>query len=284
MKNIQQTLPSAHLGLKVRTHLRTGRLETREDYAHWHNEMELVYARRGTGLQQINGIFFELRPGTVSVIGPNQLHSFVSTAPEEEFDLLVLQFDVAQLLVHFSGETQFCGDWSSGRLLFPDAVDAAPRLGDLMEDIHREITGREAGYEQAVTGALLQLLPLLYRRRPQRLSSAELEAASGQRRKLLSQVFPFLAEHYQQEDLSLQQAAQAANLSVTHFCRVFKLATGMSFHEYLNYYRILQAERLFPTSKSLLEIAYTCGFGSLSTFTRNYKKYRNIPPQQARKR
>ena len=77
--------------------------------------------------------------------------------------------------------------------------------------------------------------------------------------------------------------AQATNLSVTHFCRLFKQTTGMGFHEYLNRYRIAQAEHMFSSSKSLLEISYACGFGSVSAFLRNYKKYRGLPPRLARK-
>ena len=282
MKSIQETLPLDNPVLKVRSLIRTGVLETSFTYAHWHKEAEIILNLKGYGIQQINGAFFIMMPGTISVIGQNQLHAYCAYSDDAECEVLVLQFDMDALLQSFDGKDPFCLDWRSGRLFFSEAVTASPELQDLMCGIHAELTSRGAGYRQAVTGRLLQLLTWLYREAPHRLSTAESHAAPEHSIQALAKTFAFLSEHYQQEGLTLQAAAETAHLSVTHFCRLFKLATGVGFHEYLNRYRIAQAERLFCTDKSLLVISFSFGFGSLSSFTRNYKKYRGISPRQAR--
>ena len=49
---------------------------------------------------------------------------------------------------------------------------------------------------------------------------------------------------------------------------------GYTFNEYLNYYRVRIAEDLIlKSNKSLTEIAFEVGFGSLSAFSRSFNKF-----------
>jgi AraC-like DNA-binding protein len=283
MKQIQERLPLGEFPLKLRFFQRTGRLETSVPYSHWHDQVEIVYCLKGYGVQQVNETFFVIPPGSFALIGPNQLHSYAACSPEEELLLWVFQFDLSQLLAPFRQEEPFCRDWLSGRLLFPRPIPGEPGYFPLLQDIRREWTDRKDGYPQAISGCLLQLLTRLYRENPQRLSLREAQKISGRDRALLAQTFQLLGDRYQEESLSLQQAAQAANLSVSHFCRLFHWATGTTFHDYLNQYRISLAEQLLAEGKSCTQAAMACGFGSVSAFTRNYKKYRGVPPRTAKK-
>ena len=61
---------------------------------------------------------------------------------------------------------------------------------------------------------------------------------------MLAKAFELINEQYDREGLTLAQAAGAVHLSVSHFCRLFKQATGMTFHRYLNHYRIVQARQM----------------------------------------
>lgn len=283
MKNIQETLPLETLPLKLRFFERTGQLETCVPYSHWHSQAELVYNRKGYGMQQINEIFFVVPPGSFTLVGPNQLHSYTACSQEEEMELWVIQFEPDSFLQNFREDSRFSQEWISGRLLFSEAIPGEPEFFPLLQGIRRELEEKREGYMQAVTAYMLQLLVGLYRRNPERLSARECESYSSQNRTLLSQTFRFISDHYREDSLSLEQAAEAANLSVTHFCRLFRTATGTSFHDYLSQYRISRAEQLLTTGKSLTEIALSCGFGSISAFTRNYKKYKGMPPRQAKK-
>jgi len=101
-------------------------------------------------------------------------------------------------------------------------------------------------------------------------------------RSPLPNTFDFISEHYPEEGLSVTQAAENACLSISHFCRLFRQLTGMGFHKYLLRYRLSCAEQLFSSKRSLSEIAFSCGFGSLSAFTRTFKKYRGSTPVRAR--
>ena len=244
--------------------------------------MEIVYTRSGRAIQQAAQTFYPVSAGDLSVICPDQLHSYAAVSPLECFDLIVLQFDVEFVVRRVQSGDSFAKDWLSGALFFPGPVKASPRLAALMENILSEMQEKQEGYIHAVTGALMELLSLLYRASPARLSPAE-RADSAESCRLLSSVFQLVGERYREEGLSVKQAAENASLSVSHFCRLFKRTTGMGFHEYLLRYRLSRAEQLFSSGLALSEIAFSCGFGSLSAFTRAFKKWRGRPPGRARK-
>lgn len=283
MKTMQEKVLFYDEALKIRCFERKGRLETTVSYSHWHDEVEIVYSRKGSGMQQINESCFLLTPHTFAVIGKNQLHSFVACG-NEELDLLVIQFSAEAFLKNMERDDLFCKEWLSGTLLFPCAVSASSEMMRLFERIHEELMVRDVGYSASVMSDIWRLLVFLYRLNPRRLSAKDLDALCGTNRQLLAKAFTFIGENYQREGLLLDEAAQAANLSTTHFCRMFKLATGMTFHTYLNHYRISRAQQLLGTDLSLVEIAYACGFGSSSAFTRNYKKVFQRLPRQDRRR
>jgi len=85
------------------------------------------------------------------------------------------------------------------------------------------------------------------------------------------------------ESIALPQVARIAGMSESHFCRQFKMATGMTLTEYVNYTRILWAktELLKPRAR-ISEIAFQVGFQSLSQFNRCFAKFNGGSPSQYR--
>ena len=85
------------------------------------------------------------------------------------------------------------------------------------------------------------------------------------------------------ESISLPQIARVAGMSESHFCRQFKLATGMTLTEYVNYARILWAKKeLLKPNARISEIAFMVGFQSLSQFNRCFAKFHGSSPSQYR--
>lgn len=270
MRSIQETLPWEDAALKIRCFTLRGRLGV-PSYCHWHNEVEIVYSRTGSGIQQVHETSYVLAPGALAVIGQNQLHAY--TPCDTEADLLVLQFDAAAFLNGSQAGGRMGEAWLAGRLFFDAPVPSGPEMGRLLERIHAELKGRPDGYQTAVTADVLRLLVDLYRTDRGRLSTVSLANPSDRQRDMLAKAFELINEQYDREGLTLAQAAGAVHLSVSHFCRLFKQATGMTFHRYLNHYRIVQARQMLDTGRTLSEAAFACGFGSLSAFHRSYKKY-----------
>lgn len=83
MRSIQETLPWEDAALKIRCFTLRGRLGV-PSYCHWHNEVEIVYSRTGSGIQQVHETSYVLPPGELAVIGQNQLHAYTPCDTEAD--------------------------------------------------------------------------------------------------------------------------------------------------------------------------------------------------------
>ena len=95
-----------------------------------------------------------------------------------------------------------------------------------------------------------------------------------------------LLEHisnYYGEDISVSDAQAVTGLSRSHFHVAFRQATGTTFNRYLTAYRIGEACRLLRhTERTILDIAYSCGFGSPSRFFKAFKTQTQTTPERYR--
>jgi AraC-like DNA-binding protein/ligand-binding sensor protein len=82
----------------------------------------------------------------------------------------------------------------------------------------------------------------------------------------------FIKTH-QAEALSLKQIASALNMSTFYFCKMFKKGTGLTFIDYLARTRIESTKKLLLNPNLRInEVAYDCGFVSLTHFNRIFKR------------
>ncbi len=94
----------------------------------------------------------------------------------------------------------------------------------------------------------------------------------------------YIAEHFQ-EPITVKQLADSVHLSESYFMHQFQKQVGFRAVEYLSHYRINQAcKELLSTKKSVLEIAFDCGFRNLSNFNRQFRKITGNAPTEYRKK
>ncbi|MBQ6364294.1 MAG: helix-turn-helix transcriptional regulator [Lachnospiraceae bacterium] len=91
----------------------------------------------------------------------------------------------------------------------------------------------------------------------------------------------YLDEHYA-EDISLEQAAELVGFSKFHFSRLFKEYAGTTFYDHLVRRRVRAAQELLSTSMSITEITFRTGWGSLTSFSRSFRKYTGMSPTEYR--
>ena len=100
----------------------------------------------------------------------------------------------------------------------------------------------------------------------------------------LADVYKHITTNYH-NDISLEEIAKVANLSPTAFCRLFKQRTNRHFVEYLNEVRISNACKfLLETSLNVSEIAFQCGYKTLSNFNKIFKKTTGLAPKEYRQK
>ncbi len=85
--------------------------------------------------------------------------------------------------------------------------------------------------------------------------------------------------------IRVEQAASVAKLSVSHFTRAFRLATGQSPLSYLRSCRVERAQQLMlRTDKSPAESALDCGFADPSHLCRILHRFVSSSPAAWRRK
>ena len=83
--------------------------------------------------------------------------------------------------------------------------------------------------------------------------------------------------------ITLNDLASEAALSEFHFARMFRQSMNMAPHQYVMQRRMALAQHLVCyTSRSLSDIAMTCGFSSASHFSNRFKQVTGKTPTQLR--
>jgi len=85
-------------------------------------------------------------------------------------------------------------------------------------------------------------------------------------------------------DLSLDVLSRVAGVSPTHFCRAFKISTGVPPAKYLADRKIEFARRLLADRRlSLVDVAFAVGFSGQAPFTTAFRRATGTTPGQWRR-
>jgi len=111
-------------------------------------------------------------------------------------------------------------------------------------------------------------------------SSLSIVKTSQSRR--INTICQYINQNYHRE-ITLQEIGELVNMSESAISHFFKKRTTRNFITYINDVRIGNASRLLEeTTRSISDIAYSCGYNNLSNFNHTFKKYRNQTPREYR--
>lgn len=105
----------------------------------------------------------------------------------------------------------------------------------------------------------------------------------SQRIKQLDRAVQFISENFAREDLTTEEIARTADMSESHFRRLFKSAYHISPVKYVTLMRVNRAkERIRYGSDSFSQIALETGFANVYYFSRIFKKEVGCTPSEYR--
>ncbi len=249
------------------------------DCLHFHNYMEIGYCQDGVGEVMLDEQVISYKPGMFTVIPKNFPHNTNS----DHFSLSSWEYlfiDVEAVLREFYREDSlYVDDLSAIINNHAWAVDASeyPELTSLIKSIMDEMRYKKEFYSESVKGLQLSLLMNIAR-----MNQGKQERVRKQSRGVsqISYALHYIGANYA-EELTIGDLAQVSNMSETHFGRVFQKVMNMTPSDYLNLVRVQMAcEYMKKHTDSMELVAERCGFQSVSTFNRNFKKVLNITPYQ----
>jgi len=157
----------------------------------------------------------------------------------------------------------------------------------LMDRMHMEWRGGEAGRRHAFC-LLLQQLLLLLNRHLFSLRATETDRFSAGQGAAVGPVW--LRDALRQIDAGpergfrLSELARRASVSPAHFSRVFKGMTGMSVTHYVNVKRVMRAKELLSdTDETIARIAERCGFETIPHFYGTFRTVTGTTPARYRR-
>lgn len=252
---------------------------------HWHDEMEIIYVKKGEGIITVDFKQYSVSAGTLALIIPGQLHSIEQSADKSmEYENIIFHPQILLSKQTDTCTTDFFTPLMNGTLSIPVLYQPDnPYYSQITAciDANDEICKTNPpAYQLFIKSQLYHLFFILF-------SKCSSETAVKKDYKSLEKmklILKFVENNYM-EKITIRDMAEEVHLSESHFMKYFKNTMGTSFIDYLNEYRLTMASRLLISSdSSILDIAAEVGFDNLSYFNRSFKKRFRQTPRDYRKR
>lgn len=252
---------------------------------HYHPEIELHYLIKGEGIRFVGDSIGNFQQDDMILMGSNVPHTWkcnISSVSDNHVEALVLHFHPECLGKEFLNVNETQGITK----LFEQAKTGLVIQGSSKEKIKRLMwrMNRETGLNKVVY--LLRIYAILLESKEYEALSNTVEYArfsqlDGNR---MEKVLSFTLENFRDKIL-IEDVARLTNLSVTSFCRYFKMTSNKSYFDFLTEVRLNHACRLIvKTDYTIQHIALDSGFENTSNFYRHFKNVKGITPKDYKAR
>jgi AraC-like DNA-binding protein/mannose-6-phosphate isomerase-like protein (cupin superfamily) len=245
---------------------------------HFHPEYELTFIVKGNGNRLIGNSNQEFCENDFVLIGPNLPHTwFGKSANNEEFEAIVIQMpiDFIERIIDFK-------EFNPIKTLFQQSnfgiffTEHPSNIKELLINVLNC-----SGIEKII--ALFNVLSLISRGNYVPISSTiNKYQINEETESRINKVCIFLQNNFSKK-ISLKEVADLIYMTESNFCKFFKKTTTITFSNYLNDLRINAVCKLLLVSEeNINNIAYSCGFDSLSYFNRVFLNKKQISPRAYR--
>lgn len=248
---------------------------------HWHPYVEVLVSLCDGNRAEINFTPYTLNKNDIAVVYSGELHAVESVSANS---FLIIQFPIGLLAV--MGELNGilprlsrlnCIRYEKSRPDCAQMIRCAEAIGQhyFQEDSFREVQ---------VYADLLQLFVLIGKRCIQtEEGTPETESSTDRANlKLMSEACLYISENCM-KPLSLSEVAAAVGVSRSHFAHLFKNYINMTFVDFLTLERVKLSETFFMNPQlRITDIAFECGFSSISSFNRAFRKVKGCSPTEFR--
>lgn len=250
---------------------------------HWHEHLELLYFTQGKAIIECNQQPVEAASGDLVVVNSNDLHSGENISDSLFYYCIILDMSLLTGISSDPCQTRYISPISQNRILFQNRIANDEEIKKCILNIVQEYDQKQIGFELEIKSSIYHLLTLLLRCYVEKTMSSgeyDLRARSLER---FNRIFQYIEVNYTQK-ITISQCAAMINITGSHFCHLFKLITGKTLSDYVNYLRLKKAETLLGnTSLSITEIALESGFNDINYFSRLFNRYKSVSPSQYRK-
>lgn len=228
-------------------------------YPCFHNGVEFIFGLSGRSEIYINGTVYALGEGDICYMDRFDRHKSMYQNGTDCYIVLI-------------SPTFFSELNGLGTVSFPTFMpnsESFPKIREYLDFYHRHWDPDSTLQKTAFANGLAWLMRTYY----PTLTKKPLEKQND----LPLMAIKYICEHLT-EDITVESLSKELGYSPNYLSTTFNDFTGMGFREYLNACRIIEYNKLRKVSPELSAeaAAVQCGFSSMSTFYRAYKKYSSL--------
>ncbi len=250
---------------------------------HFHNLMEIGISCEGEGILVLDERELPYHPGMISIIPHNYPHTTTSalgTTSRWEY----IFFEPEQVLQEvYSGNQALRMQMLQrvNRNAFLMEARDVPEMWDVVHTILNLHKEKKEFYRECTRAELVTLTHMIARYNPKQ-SVAELKNLDANGEQILPALY-YIERQYMYP-IKIEELARICNMSETNFRRVFGATTNMKPVDYINMIRVQNAcKQMKHSCDTMKDIAARTGFGTVSTFNRDFKKILGTSPYQWKK-
>lgn len=257
-------------------------------YLHRHNEIQLMWIMKGEGTLIADCNMHAFEDDDIFLLGANQPHVFKS---DSDYFTEENPKSVQGISVFFNPEGPLESLFQLPELNKLNSFFKSHQGGFKVPCEHRSIISKNIALLRDTDGLeqMLNFISLLKELhgiglKIDPLSKHAPESFTEKKGKRIGMIYDFILENYNNQ-LSLEDVAEYSCLTSQAFCRYFKKHTGKTFVSFLNELRIHEACKRLATKEGnqISNVAYECGFNSITNFNRVFKNIMRISPKEYQK-
>lgn len=254
---------------------------------HYHQELELIYFKKGKGTQYIGDKISTFKSGDIVLVGANLPHYW--RFDKEYFEEGTETADV--YVIHFTGNflsDKFlnANECTNYKRLITNSHRGLEIKTDKNIDIIKLIEKTESSIG---SNRLLNFLEALFLiadnvNQLQPITSMGFEYQFiHEELDQLQAVYNYTFNNFKKQ-ISLAEIASVANVSPNTFCRFFKARSKKNYTNFINEIRIAHACKLLMENKLRInEVCYESGFNNFTSFHKCFKTLKGMSPLQYQK-
>ena len=250
---------------------------------HFHEEFELIYFLKGHGIRIVGDHISHFQKGELVLVGEWLPHLWVNETNASDngsADFVVVKFTKELEGISLFSLPELAEITNLLRRSYR-GIKFTKKLTEQVESILIELSKSQSASRLI---NLLRVLDLLSQEENHTfLASPNFSLPiqlSGENR--LKKVINYISDNYSRS-IPLQEIANVACITPPAFCRFFKSQTNKTFSLFLNEVRISNScQLLINGEKSIKQICYDVGFGSLTNFNRTFRSLKGISPSEYR--
>lgn len=266
--------------------LKTNSIDPDVHYLHYHDGYEVLFLLQGEIDMQFENSIHTLHRGDILMIPPYVMH-FARQRNPEEYRRYMLNFKDHYMNALLAKDEMFhhitdCFYQARGLMIHADKTELI-KLSSLAALLQRalEAPSEEFGNDLLVVSLLSIILVELNRLS---LASPSFVSSDSQTK---SRKFPEPVQevfHYVEQNLDrkfyVTDIAGHVHLNSIYLARLFRQYTGITIQEYIIEKRLAKASSMLRDGQSPTDVAFSCGLGNYSNFSRTFKSHFKISPKQ----